>query len=59
MSTAKKGSLRVYRNKMMSERALIENLIFMDTKEYCDTISISENLLAKGMVEQDLTPNFV
>ena len=46
MSIIKRGSLNAIRNKINSERTLIENLVFMDTNEYCDTITLSENLLS-------------
>ena len=46
MSIIRRGSLNAIRNKINSERTLIENLVFMDTNEYCDTITLSENLLS-------------
>ena len=50
MSIIRKGSLNAFRNKIEAEKTLIENLVFMDTKEYCDTITLSEDFLAKGML---------
>ena len=34
---------------MSAETTLIQNLVFMDTKQYCDTVTISEKLLANGI----------
>ena len=44
-----KGLNECIQKKMSAETTLIQNLVFMDTKQYCDTVTISEKLLANGI----------
>jgi len=49
MNTTRKDTKNVFKNKMNAERLLLESIVFTDTKEYCDTVSVTEDLVHDGM----------
>lgn len=45
MNSTKFGTRNVLRNKLNAEKLIIKNLIFSDTKDYWDTMSVTETFV--------------